>query len=108
MVPVFDKHYFTFDSRHASYQIWNVESDFIFIVAGELSKFDIKPGKPAIPIVGLDVVLWRWEKDGIKLEMSWDIWSGFSLDSKSEDGDVFLSTFASHLDQFLEELEQGK
>lgn len=92
--------------HHSSYNIVGAQPEFMFKIATELEKFGIKPGDPPIPISGLDVILWFWEKDDIKLEMSWDIWSDFTLVSKSDAGDEFMETFALHLDKFLAELKK--
>ena len=90
-----------------SFEIYRATSEFVFVTAKILhERFGFSKCKP--PFVGLDEVLTDCEKDGRKLLLGWDNWSGFYLMADSEAGDAIVFEIGTYLDSILQnpELEE--
>ena len=95
--------YKTADGRQ-SYEIYLATSEFIFVAAKILHE-QFGFSKCHEPFVGLDEVITDCEREGIKLLLGWDIWSGIYLMAASEAGDAIVSEVGLYLNSIIQTSE---
>lgn len=86
------------------YEIYQATADFIYEAASIL-KLKYGFSEPKRPIVGLDEVLTEVSKDGLKLLLGWDIWSGFYVMADSEEADAIVNEFGNYLESVIQQPE---
>jgi len=75
-----------------SYEVFHAEQDQIFVFADILEK-QLGFSMETSPVIGLDGIYWNSKKQGIKLEVGWDNWSG-----------AFVMSFCSRGSDYVEKL----
>jgi hypothetical protein len=87
-----------------SYEIYRATSEFIYEAAKILRQL-YGFSEPKRPIVGLDEVITECSKDGLKLLLGWDNWSGFYVLADSPEGDELVNEFGKYLDSIIQRPE---
>jgi hypothetical protein len=87
-----------------SYEIYRATSEFIY-EAAKLLQQKYGFSAPKRPIVGLDEVMTECSKDGLKLLLGWDNWSGFYVLADSPEGDDLVNEFGKYLDSIIQRPE---
>ncbi len=81
-----------------TYDVFCASSGLIPVIGRLLQQqFGFSP--QSTPAIGLDEIVIEIEKDGIKLSLGWDIWSGAYVLSFCEEG----SQWVAHIAQFLDD-----
>lgn len=85
-----------------SYEI-DADSEFVYRLANVLvSRFSFQAeGKP---LDGIDVVYWDFTRDGLRLIVGWDIWSGCFVFATTPEGDQVVQEIGQYLEGVLHEL----
>jgi hypothetical protein len=84
-----------------SYEISDGESRLVFQLAPLIEEqFGLTPQR-AKPVVHLDEVFIEYDN----FYLDWDIWSGFSVFAKSEEGNQVVREVAAYIETLLDELE---
>ena len=81
----------------SSYDVSEADENYIFIFANILRNqygFDLAQN----PVPGLDGVYWEAAKDGIRLTIGWDIWSGAFVFAHCSVGDEYIEKIAYYFD----------
>jgi hypothetical protein len=86
------------------YEIYQATADFIYEAANLLKQL-YGFSEPKRAIVGFDEVLTEVSKDGLKLLLGWDIWSGFYVMADSEEADAIVNEFGKYLDSIIHQPE---
>ena len=89
---------------HLCYEIYQATADFIFVAANIL-KENFGFSEPKRPIVGLDEVLTEVTKDGFRLMLGWNTWSGFYVMSDSSEADIIVDEFGNYLGSIIQQPE---
>lgn len=79
-----------------SYELANVEENYMYKFADvivDIFQFE----QFGLPVVGGDGVYWDFFKDGVKLVLGWDIWSGCFIMSDSLLGDKYVSDIGIYI-----------
>ncbi len=86
-----------------SYEIYGADSDFLCKIVQVL---EARFGFAALnqPLDGIDCLYWDFARDGIRLTVGWDIWSGCFVFANSAAGDELVREIGQYLDQVLHEL----
>jgi len=87
-----------------SHEIYRATSEFIF-VAAKIWHEQFGFSKSRAPIVGLDEVITDCEREGIKLLLGWDIWSGFYVMADSDAGDAIVHEVGTLLNILIQNPE---
>ena len=85
---------------HVCYEIYRATPDFIQVAARVLRE---RHGFPPAnkPLHGFDEVLTECCKDGVRLLLGWDNWSGFYLLADSNAGDAVVEDVGRYLDSII-------
>jgi hypothetical protein len=87
-----------------SYEVYRATPDFIYEVASLLrQRYGFS--EPKRPVVGLDEVITECSKDGLKLLLGWDNWSGCYVLADTPEGDEVVNEFGAYLDSILQQPE---
>ena len=87
-------------SGHTSYEIFEASSGVIEPVCRLLvDVFSFSP--PDDMSVGVDVFVCTCRKDGVKLAIGWDTWSGFFISAQSDLGDALVRQIGLYLDTVI-------
>lgn len=87
----------TVANGHLSYDIEIFEAGHIFPVATRLEK-ELGFESKGLPIFGLETVLLEMQRDGVKITVGWDHWSGLFIMADDDAGDEAIREIASHLE----------
>ena len=90
------------ENGRQSYEIYRATSEFIFVAAKILHE-QFGFSKSHTPIVGLDEVITDCKREGIKLLLGWDIWSGFYVMADSQAGDAIVDEVGTYLNSIIQE-----
>jgi hypothetical protein len=94
-------------SGRASYEIYLATPDFLQVAANVLRVrfgFSLAPE----PLVGFDQVITDCERDGVKLLLGWDNWSGFYVMADAAAGDNLVKEFGTYLNTLIEQEEYDR
>lgn len=83
-----------------SYEIFHATPEILLPISQILVN-EFGCTRPNIPITGIDSIITECDKDGIKLHLGWDNWSGFYLFADSHAGDEFVDKIGFHLNKLL-------
>src|SRR5207244_9635227 len=87
-----------------SHEIYEANSDFMFQIVEVLeSRFGFQA--TGNPLDGIDVIYWDFARDGVKLTVGWDIWSGCFVFATTEAGDEIVKEIGQYIDGALNELQ---
>ena len=84
----------------------DAESVLFFTIATKIQeKFGLDA--PKLPIFGPDGTYLDLEKDDIKINLMWDVWTDFSIFcmTDSDEGEKLIREIGEYLDTILDELE---
>lgn len=82
-----------------SYEIEDADTSFIFKIATVVTeKFQFTH---ANPIIGLEQVFMDFVKDGVKITIGWDIWSGCFVMAHDKAGDKFIEEIGNYLNAHI-------
>lgn len=82
-----------------SYEIEYADSIFIFKIAAVVTKkFQFIHVNP---VIGLEQVFMDFVKDGVKITVGWDIWSGCFVMARDKVGDKYIEEIGNYLDTHL-------
>ena len=82
-----------------SYEILDADALFIFKMATVITeKFHFTHANPAI---GPDQVFMDFVKDGVRITIGWDIWSGCFVMAHDKVGDQYVEEIGNYLDDHL-------
>ncbi|CAN7762113.1 hypothetical protein [Paenibacillus sp. LjRoot56] len=80
-----------------SYEIFDADASFILKIATVVTeKFNFTHTNP---IIGLEQVFMDFDKDGIKITIGWDIWSGCFVMAHDKLGDKCIVEIGNYLDE---------
>jgi hypothetical protein len=93
----------TADGRQ-SYEIYRATPEFIYKAATILRE-NYGFSEPKRPVVGLDEVFTECSKEGLKLLLGWDNWTGFYVQADTPEGDELVNEFGKFLDSVIQQPE---
>jgi hypothetical protein len=87
-------------SGRKSFEVLHAKPEIIFPIS-KILVHEFGCTEPNIPTVGLDTVVTECYKDNIKLNLGWDIWSGFYIFADSVQGDKIVDKIGNYLIEIL-------
>ena len=90
-----------------TYEVFYASTDLVPVI-GELLQEQFGFVPISTPVIGLDEVVVELEKDGIKLGIGWDNWSGAYVIGFCEKGSEWVNKISYFLDNEFEKPKYGK
>lgn len=85
---------------HKTYEIFYASPNILYEIGHILvNRFGCT--KLALPVIGLDTVITKCQRENIELDLGWDNWSGFYILANSIEGDRLVEEIGTYLDTLI-------
>lgn len=98
---------YTAANGQKTYEVFYASSSLVPVI-GELLQEHFGFAPTSKPVIGLDEVVAEVEKDGIKLGLGWDNWSGAYVMGFCEEGSKWVNKISHFLDDEFEKPKYRK